>query len=107
MPPSSSALPGPGERLRCTACGNLTRFDVVARRRTAAYWHYALSGALHVESERDLEAVPEQITCRWCGSDAVAVVPLSQSDDQAPDSPGPVPDDGQAPVDTPSEPRSQ
>src|SRR4029453_19494578 len=48
-------LPGRGERLRCAACGNLTRFDVVTRRRTAAYWHYSLAGELSIESEQDLE----------------------------------------------------
>jgi hypothetical protein len=63
------ALPGPGQRLRCAACGNLTRFDVVARRRTSAYWHYSVSGELTVESERDLEAEPELLRCRWCGSE--------------------------------------
>ena len=62
-------LPGRGERLRCAACGNLTRFDVVTRRRTAAYWHYSLAGELTVESEQDLEASPELLRCRWCGSE--------------------------------------
>ncbi|HJW59555.1 MAG TPA: hypothetical protein VJ931_07965, partial [Actinomycetota bacterium] len=37
-------LPGNGERLRCAACGNLTRFDVVANRRTTAFWHYTVAG---------------------------------------------------------------
>jgi hypothetical protein len=64
-----SALPGPGQRLRCAACGNLTRFDVVARRRTSAYWHYSVSGELTVEGEHDLEAEPELLRCRWCGSE--------------------------------------
>jgi hypothetical protein len=66
---SNDGLPGPGQRLRCGACGNLTRFDVVARRRTAAYWHYSLAGELSVEGERDLEVEPELIRCRWCGSE--------------------------------------
>lgn len=61
-------LPSAGERLRCAACGNLTRFDVVARRRTAAYWHYTLAGELRVEEERDLGTVGELVRCRWCGS---------------------------------------
>ena len=46
-------LPGPGERLRCGACGNLTRFDVAASRRTTGFWHYTVAGELTVEDERD------------------------------------------------------
>ncbi|HET6748633.1 MAG TPA: hypothetical protein VFL71_05165 [Actinomycetes bacterium] len=69
-------LPGRGERLRCTACGNLTRFDVVARRRTAAFWHYTVAGELTVEEQRDLSLVAEEVRCRWCGSTSdVEVVP--------------------------------
>jgi len=69
-------LPGRGERLRCAACGNLTRFDVVASRRTAAFWHYTVAGELTVEDQRDLATVAEEVRCRWCGSDAqVEVVP--------------------------------
>jgi hypothetical protein len=69
-------LPGPGERLRCAACGNLTRFDVVANRRTAGFWHYSLAGALTIEEERDLAVRVEEVRCRWCGSAGdVEVVP--------------------------------
>jgi hypothetical protein len=68
------ALPGPGQRLRCTACGNLTRFDVVSRRRTSAYWHYSLAGALTVDAEEELEAAAEQIRCRWCQSEQVEII---------------------------------
>ena len=69
-------LPGPGERLRCAACGNLTRFDVVATRRTTAFWHYSLAGELTVEEEHDLAVVAEEVRCRWCGSAGdVEVVP--------------------------------
>jgi hypothetical protein len=70
-------LPGPGERLRCAACGNLTRFDVVATRRTTAFWHYSLAGELTVEEQRDLAVQAEEVRCRWCGSAAdVEVVPV-------------------------------
>ena len=73
---SSIALPGPDQRLRCSACGNLTRFDVVTRRRTTGYWHYTLAGELSIEGERDLEAVAESLRCRWCGSERdVEVIP--------------------------------
>jgi hypothetical protein len=69
-------LPGRGERLRCAACGNLTRFDVVASRRTAAFWHYTVAGELSIEEERDLAVRPEEVRCRWCGSAGdVEVVP--------------------------------
>ena len=70
-------LPGRGERLRCAACGNLTRFDVVSRRRTTAFWHYTVAGELTVEEERDLVVRPEEVCCRWCGSAGdVEVVPV-------------------------------
>src|SRR6266566_3277346 len=70
------ALPAAGERLRCGACGNLTRFDVVSTRRTSAFWHYSLAGELTVEEERALEASAEEVRCRWCGSTTeVEVVP--------------------------------
>ena len=69
-------LPGPGERLRCAACGNLTRFDVVATRRTTAFWHYTMAGELTVEEEHDLVVEAEEVRCRWCGSAGdVEVVP--------------------------------
>jgi hypothetical protein len=70
-------LPGRGERLRCAACGNLTRFDVAARRRTTAFWHYTVGGELTVEEERDLAVQVEEVRCRWCGSAGdVEVVPV-------------------------------
>jgi hypothetical protein len=73
---SEYRLPAAGERLRCGACGNLTRFDVVTAGRTAAFWHYTLAGDLAVQEERDLGTVVEQVRCRWCGSDTqVEVVP--------------------------------
>ena len=57
-------------RYRCTACGNLTRFDVVTTRRTSAYHHYSLGGELSVEDERVLAETVEEVTCRWCGRGA-------------------------------------
>ncbi len=62
-------------RYRCTACGNLTRFDVVTTRRTKAFHHYSVGGELTVEDEQVLDEVSEQVSCRWCGhGDAIAVV---------------------------------
>jgi hypothetical protein len=55
------------QRLRCTACGNLTRFDVTVARRTREYHHFTVGGDLEIDSEELLDEHVEQITCRWCG----------------------------------------
>jgi hypothetical protein len=55
-------------RYRCTACGNLTRFDVVTSRRTRAFHHYTVGGELSVEEEEVLDERVEDVTCRWCGT---------------------------------------
>lgn len=55
-------------RYRCAACGNLTRFDVVATRRTRAFHHYTLGGELTIEDVEVLSDVVEEVSCRWCGS---------------------------------------
>jgi hypothetical protein len=65
-------------RYRCTACGNLTRFDVVTTRRTSAFHHYTVGGELSVEDERVLSEVVEDVSCRWCGS-GKAVEVLSEA----------------------------
>jgi len=54
-------------RYRCAACGNLTRFDVVTDRRTRAFHHYSVGGALTVEDEDVLSEDVVEVTCRWCG----------------------------------------
>ena len=59
------ANPAP-TRYRCAACGNVTRFDVVATRRTRAFHHYSIGGDLDVEEEELLDERIEQVTCRWC-----------------------------------------
>jgi hypothetical protein len=63
-------------RYRCTACGNLTRFDVVTTRRTRAFHHYTVGGELSVEDEETLSEVVEDVSCRWCGT-GTAVEPLA------------------------------
>ena len=65
-------------RYRCSACGNLTRFDVVSSRRTRAFHHYTLGGELTVEEEEVLDAAVEGVTCRWCGASGgdFVVVPV-------------------------------
>ena len=55
-------------RYRCTGCGNLTRFDVVASQRTRALYHYSVGGDLTVEDETVLDARVEDVTCVWCGA---------------------------------------
>ena len=55
-------------RYRCTSCGNLTRFDVTTSRRTRAYHHFTVGGALSVEDEQVLDEHVESVECRWCGA---------------------------------------
>ena len=62
-----------GDRYRCTACGNLTRFDVVVRQRSRAYYHFSVAGELSVEDESVLERDVEQVTCRWCNATGTAI----------------------------------
>jgi ribosomal protein S27E len=57
-------------RYRCNACGNLTRFDVVAQRRTRSFHHYSIGGDLQVEDEVVLDEAVEDVSCRWCGTGA-------------------------------------
>ena len=58
-------------RYRCTSCGNLTRFDVLASRRTKAYHHFSTSGELAIEELEVLAETVESVTCRWCGPSGV------------------------------------
>ena len=55
-------------RYRCTACGNLTRFDVTMTRRTRAFHHYSVGGELSVEDTEVLLEDVESVECRWCGT---------------------------------------
>jgi hypothetical protein len=57
-----------GRRYRCSACGNLTRFDVTVTRRSRAFHHYTVGGDLAVEDEQVLSEIVEEVSCRWCGS---------------------------------------
>jgi hypothetical protein len=69
-------------RYRCSACGNLTRFDVVTSRRTRAYHHYTVGGDLRVEHESVLDEHVDDVTCRWCG-DGAAVEQIDDALDGA------------------------
>ena len=55
-------------RYRCGACGNVTRFDVVATRRTRSFHHYTIGGDLEIEDEEVLDEAIERVTCRWCNA---------------------------------------
>ena len=65
-------------RYRCSACGNLTRFDVVASRRTRAYHHFSVGGELSVEDEELLDEQVERVTCRWCGASGPQIEELER-----------------------------
>jgi hypothetical protein len=54
-------------RYRCTACGNLTRFDVTTTRRTRGFHHFTVGGDLVVEDEVVLDESVDEVLCRWCG----------------------------------------
>jgi hypothetical protein len=71
-------------RYRCTACGNLTRFDVTSSRRTKAFHHYSVGGDLAVEDEQVLDEQVESVECRWCGSGA-HVAEISEAEAEAAD----------------------
>jgi hypothetical protein len=75
-------------RYRCTMCGNLTRFDVTATRRTTAFHHYSVGGELTVEEEQVLAHDVESVTCRWCGSGS-GVVEIGADEAAAEAGPGP------------------
>jgi hypothetical protein len=60
-------------RYRCGACGNVTRFDVVATRRTRSFHHYTIGGDLEIEDEEVLEEQIERVTCRWCNASGETV----------------------------------
>lgn len=74
----------PPVRYRCTACGNLTRFDVVTDRRTRAFHHYSVGGELDVEEEQVLSEHVVEVSCRWCGHGR-AVEALSPDASAAPE----------------------
>lgn len=63
-------------RYRCTTCGNLTRFEVTATRRTRAFHHYTVGGELTVERSDLLDERVEAVECTWCGpSGEVEAIP--------------------------------
>lgn len=55
-------------RYRCRLCANLTRFDVIERKRTRSFHHFTIGGMLRVEEEDVLERDIEEVRCRWCNT---------------------------------------
>ena len=60
--------PAMATRYRCTACGNLTRFEVTTTRRTRAFHHFTVGGELSIEDTEVLSEDVESVVCRWCGT---------------------------------------
>ena len=68
----------PEARYRCTACGNLTRFDVVTERKTRAFHHFSVGGDLSIEDVEVLDEHVIEVACRWCGhGDAIEVLEVA------------------------------
>jgi len=72
-----------GERYRCSACGNLTRFDVVTTRTTRAFHHFSVGGDLAIEDETVLDERIEEIVCRWCAATGPQIERLADGDLEA------------------------
>jgi len=66
-PNPASPSPASPVRYRCTACGNITRFDVVTDRRAKAFHHFSVGGELSVEDVEVLSETVVEVSCRWCG----------------------------------------
>jgi len=86
-----SAERSPIVRYRCTACGNLTRFDVTTLRRSRAFHHFTVGGDLDVEEVEVLDEEVESVVCHWCGT-GDSVVELDPGDVPG-DVPGDLPGD--------------
>ena len=72
----SPSLPDAASRWRCSACGNLTRFDVVRTATVREFWHFDLAGDHRVEESETCRSLVDAVSCRWCGrADTVELVP--------------------------------
>lgn len=81
----SVAVPGPGSRWRCGACGNLTRFDVVRDVRSREFVHVSLAGEPVVAEREVLSETVERVTCRWCaGINSVVIEPRPEAVPESP-----------------------
>lgn len=72
-------------RYRCTACGNLTRFDVTETSTTRSFHHYTVGGELLVEDVEVLASEIADVRCRWCGtgSNVISASPDESSPDES------------------------
>ena len=61
------------QQFRCSACGNLTRFDVTVSRRVKEFRHFSVGGDLTVESTEVLEETVDSVECRWCRASGDAI----------------------------------
>lgn len=58
-----------GQYYRCSACGNLTRFDVTETESKTSFYHFTTGGEIkEVIDIRPINHTVEEVTCRWCGS---------------------------------------
>jgi DNA-directed RNA polymerase subunit RPC12/RpoP len=67
-------------RYRCSNCGNITRFDVVATVRTRSYYHFGIDGTLEIEESEELSRAVEEVTCRWCATGRFVEVVQAESE---------------------------
>jgi DNA-directed RNA polymerase subunit M/transcription elongation factor TFIIS len=64
-----------GQRYRCTACGNLTRFNVTLTRVISYFHHQAIHGLMTPEDEEVVQETVNEVTCTWCGhGEAIEVI---------------------------------
>lgn len=70
------------QQYRCSACGNLTRFDVTVSRRVKEFRHFSVGGDLTVESTEVIEERVDAVECRWCraSGDAIELRTLGGAD---------------------------
>lgn len=61
------------QQFRCSACGNLTRFDVTVTRRLQEFRHFSVGGDLTVETTEILEEHVDRVECRWCKASGDAI----------------------------------
>ena len=54
-------------RYRCSACGNLTRFDVVETTSVRSFYHFTVGGDLSIEEPEVITRTIDSVICRWCG----------------------------------------
>jgi hypothetical protein len=71
---NEDGLEAQAQQFRCSACGNLTRFDVTVTRRVMEFRHFSVGGDLTIESTEVLDEHVERVECRWCraSGDAIA-----------------------------------